>query len=707
MAPWSARGASGVFDSAVSPHGASTRGVDFIVPDDVMTIQGAIDMAHDGDRVLIQPGTYYEALDFDGKDIYVGPLEGGKSKGKVIITRPEFTVTRDGLPPSLVTFKSGETAAAVLEGVILDGGDIDVERGALVCIDNASPTFSYVEFVGGHADTFGGGVWIAHGRSEFYNCYFDYNFASLAGGGVYVGSQGSPNFYGCYFYENHSEYGGGGAIYVSDRGDIELQECTFEDNEALTFGGAICLDTDHNNWITLCDFYANYALVGGAVSGKETSVMFAECYFAGNESCGDGGAFFAYESLSTFMYCQFDENTSYDCGINFDSGRGIEGHVGGGAIGLNLGEADLVHCNFYYNDSYGYGGGGALGARDVDLGVTDCLFEHNYCEHYGGGGIQAVNGYSSIQRTYFNGNAASEDLRWEGDTVGGGVALRFEGIYVPSGGVEPAPLGEIINCVFDRNYGQSGGGGVFVYGTGVDIVNCTFYRNETGGDDNEPDLRGYPPFGGAIFAYNMGPLDINIANSIAWDNYPDQIYNPGDELGGGPAPIVQYSDIDGGIPIYFNDAGGNIDADPRFVDPDGNDPWDFESHDLSLRENSPCIDAANTPLLESFDGDEYDILLQERVLDDTGTADTGVAGSSGDVVDMGAFEFQGTSGPEPVVCGPADMADPLGVLDYSDVLYFITAFGEQNPVADLAEPFGAYDFSDVFAYLQMFGSGCP
>ncbi len=61
----------------------------------------------------------------------------------------------------------------------------------------------------------------------------------------------------------------------------------------------------------------------------------------------------------------------------------------------------------------------------------------------------------------------------------------------------------------------------------------------------------------------------------------------------------------------------------------------------------------------------------------------------------------------PVGCNPSDIAEPCGVLDFSDVVAFLTAFATMDPVADLAAPFGQFDFSDVVAFLASFGFGCP
>ncbi len=56
---------------------------------------------------------------------------------------------------------------------------------------------------------------------------------------------------------------------------------------------------------------------------------------------------------------------------------------------------------------------------------------------------------------------------------------------------------------------------------------------------------------------------------------------------------------------------------------------------------------------------------------------------------------------------PADLALPLGMLDFSDIIAFLTAFGAMQAPADLAEPLGVFDFSDVLAFLTAFAAGCP
>jgi len=56
---------------------------------------------------------------------------------------------------------------------------------------------------------------------------------------------------------------------------------------------------------------------------------------------------------------------------------------------------------------------------------------------------------------------------------------------------------------------------------------------------------------------------------------------------------------------------------------------------------------------------------------------------------------------------PADLAEPLGELNFFDVVSFITAFNAMDPIADLAEPFGSFNFFDVAAYITAYNAGCP
>ncbi len=54
----------------------------------------------------------------------------------------------------------------------------------------------------------------------------------------------------------------------------------------------------------------------------------------------------------------------------------------------------------------------------------------------------------------------------------------------------------------------------------------------------------------------------------------------------------------------------------------------------------------------------------------------------------------------------ADLAEPLGVLNFFDVSAFLTGFSTMSPVADLNGD-GVYNFFDVSAFLTAYSAGCP
>ncbi len=58
-------------------------------------------------------------------------------------------------------------------------------------------------------------------------------------------------------------------------------------------------------------------------------------------------------------------------------------------------------------------------------------------------------------------------------------------------------------------------------------------------------------------------------------------------------------------------------------------------------------------------------------------------------------------------CNPADTALPAGVLNFDDVVAFLTDFGASGICSDLAAPIGTWNFDDVVAFLVAFGQGCP
>mgnify|MGYP003571152844 CR=1 FL=1 len=87
-----------------------------------------------------------------------------------------------------------------------------------------------------------------------------------------------------------------------------------------------------------------------------------------------------------------------------------------------------------------------------------------------------------------------------------------------------------------------------------------------------------------------------------------------------------------------------------------------------------------------------------------GQFDAGTSDAGGYAMNSGFWSvpYLGSAG-----CNVADLAEPFGVLDFTDVVAFLGAFGAMEPAADLAPPEGVFDFTDIVAFLGAFGAGCP
>ena len=243
------------------------------VPDDFNKIQDAINNSVDGDTIVVAPGTYFENVNFRGKNILVSSHylfdEDVSFINTTIIdgSKPQFPDTT-----SVVLFLSGEENTAILQGFTITGGkgsrvldhDINqiVRSGGGIIIDHASPTIRHniivyngtvnpSGFAGGggiaaHRSSAiisnniiyknnaedGGGVILGHSGTLFRNNMVAYNTTNpthFGGGGVFVhGAQG--RFINNTIAFNHSNKGGGIATHDGDFPTVKIENCIIYSN---------------------------------------------------------------------------------------------------------------------------------------------------------------------------------------------------------------------------------------------------------------------------------------------------------------------------------------------------------------------------------------------------------------------------------------------------------------------------------------------
>jgi beta propeller repeat protein/parallel beta-helix repeat protein len=192
-----------------------------LVPGEYPTIQQAIQGSNNGDVVIVEPGTYFENIDFLGKNITVTSTDPD-SPDVVAAT----VIDGDG-EGSVVTFNSGETSEAVLNGftvrngygtVVSEVGNEIVWGGGIFCY-GSSPTIRSNIIINNH------------GPAEINNQGMVISGSYGAGIGCFMSSAIITN----NIIKNNSGFAG--AVFVL--GDDKICNNLIYDNSALVGGGVI------------------------------------------------------------------------------------------------------------------------------------------------------------------------------------------------------------------------------------------------------------------------------------------------------------------------------------------------------------------------------------------------------------------------------------------------------------------------------------
>lgn len=237
-------------------------------------IQPAIDLAVEGDTVLVRPGEYLitEPISFKGKLITV---EGASGAGETTIRMSERPA--DPTRATVVVFENREGRGAVLSGFSLTGGG---GTGDVVELSDG-------RIVGASRD--GGGVYCRAGaRPTLRDCTISGNAAGLVGvgGGVFCESSASPVLDGCTLSGNFARLGGGLCLYPDST--ATLTDCVISGNRG---GGLYCLDASPT--LTRCTISGNvsHGNGGGLLLEGDASPVLIGCTLAEN-AASDGGALY-------------------------------------------------------------------------------------------------------------------------------------------------------------------------------------------------------------------------------------------------------------------------------------------------------------------------------------------------------------------------------------------------------------------------------
>ncbi|MBN1922512.1 MAG: SBBP repeat-containing protein [Anaerolineae bacterium] len=256
--------------------------------------------------------------------------------------------------------------------------------------------------------------------------------------------------------------------------------------------------------------------------------------------------------------------------------------------------------------------------------------EDSISPHYYGGGILNWN-YSNptLNNVTFSGNTAGFGggmFNWHSSPILTNVAFSGNSTLWGGGGMYNlygSPT--LTNVAFSGNSTLWDGAGMYNWYCSPTLTNVTFSGNSA------------DSAGGGMTANGSTPM---LTNVILWGNTAPNgagIYNVSS------TPTIAYSDIQGcgGSSSWAStcgtDGGGNIEADPLFVDADAVDDTPGTADDnLRLQLTSPAIDAGDNSVVPS--GIVTDLHGKLRFVDIPFVPDTG--NGTPPIVDMGACEAQ-------------------------------------------------------------------
>lgn len=363
-----------------------------------------------------------------------------------------------------------------------------------------------------------------------------------------------------------------------------------------------------------------------AVGSMENPILFTRNDTLGFhvDTIADGGwKQIRVENINTsvdsilFRYCRFE----YGKAVDQDS---IHGY-GGALCVRNTDRVSVAHCTFANN--YAYYSGGAVYLENASVVMKNSGFTDNRCgqtqDDYGyGGGLCSDHSEAIIENNQFNLNSSTG--------IGGGLCIRFSD-------------GPVAFNVFEDNYSALGGGlgmlhidtchysisnnlvvnnGAYFFGAGISNGDCSpTYVNNT-------IINNHCIGGGGGFYCKDSVVPVLINNIL----YGNTEY-------GGESNQVYLWDITSQPDFYYNNIQGGTDGFSGTGASDFTGVYDhnidfdpmFETNSFNLLQASPCVNAGKPDTMGMMIP-AHDLADHHRVV--------------GDTIDIGAYEYQASSGIE-------------------------------------------------------------
>ncbi len=518
-----------------------------IVPDAFTTIQDAIDASPDGSTILIRPGTYQETLVLAGRSLVLRSMEGAAST--VIDARglgSVFSVSAGTLTIQGFTIMNGQNS--------------------------------------GEASTGGGVNFVASGDGQSSTLQLLDNVITA----------------------NVAQYGGGISAVAEESASasLVLERNSLNGNQAFESGGGLAAGASAGSSLTLT---SRDNMMADNIRGNCGTEWFLNPNGASAtvemDSSGDQLSNNSYRTQTICTHALAESRL----GLELRNGQ-VEVH-GLTSVGISsttiggsnsrvivtgteaMGERRVTDLLLGANTAGLFLGVGADASSEIDV-----LLEGNTISGFGlpGNGVpNAVEIASQGQATveirgnHFSTNEPSVRVSNTGtmdlSILANQIDLGCNALVVTNSGTLTADLTN--NALVDNGSMCD-----------IDCRGCALFVDDRGTSSfqlvNNTISGNLGP--SAVYLASAGMTDVSIVNTILFGNVGRDFYNDGNRAN----VTISHSDVGSTFGSYTN-AGGNISADPRFVDATSEScdffgnciPW---NRNYSLTPTSPCIDAGNS-----------------------------------------------------------------------------------------------------------------
>ena len=251
------------------------------VPDGYSTIQEAVNVAREGDTVIVGDGIYRNDSDTDIDSIVV--LD---SKDITIISEngPEKCIL-DGETGQQDRRRVGFNFHGLSRKAKISGFTVTNCATRGITIFGSSPTISNCIIANNKTELPGAGIGGSSSSPLIENCVFSGNSSEddfWGGGGLHFDN--SPAMLiNCTITGNHAIKGGGISSYSSN---IQIQNCIIGENSAKILGGGIRSWNDFSIAIGNCVISSNWARHGGGIYLERSYPKITNCTITMNKKDG-------------------------------------------------------------------------------------------------------------------------------------------------------------------------------------------------------------------------------------------------------------------------------------------------------------------------------------------------------------------------------------------------------------------------------------